>query len=97
VDEARRYEAESLDLGDPGAGRVGAWIAAEQVDLAEITRAAMDTTVPPDFRVMILSSTGDTLGLKVTAVQPTLKADQLAYVERRGSFEVLRVETWPPN
>ena len=72
------------------------WEAERDKDPNELTLAALDRTRDPAFRCVVLSSTGDTLGLQIIGDDlPSVDAD-LLYVEKRGTFRLVRVERWPP-
>lgn len=71
-----------------------AWTFPRGFDLAAITQIAMDELQPPDLRVSVLSTTGDTLTVGVVDGRVPLDPDTLLYVARRGAFEVLRRECW---
>jgi len=60
------------------------------------TLAVLDGLVEPEFRAMLVRSTGDTVTLQVVDGVPTVHSDGYFYVERRGTFRLERREEWPP-
>jgi hypothetical protein len=75
---------------------VEVWEAEQDQELSELTRAALDRTRDSAFRCIVLSSTGDTLGLQVVGDDLPSPDAKFLYVERRGTFKLVRVERWPP-
>ena len=55
------------------------------------TACVLDHIERPDLRVLVMSSTGDTITVEV-ANGVLSDLDSLLYVERRGFFEVMRTE-----
>lgn len=77
---------------------VNVWEAHRDEDTAELTRATQDGTREPSFRALIISSSGDTLGLQVVGDDlPGGDEDTILCVGDRGTFELVRVERWPPT
>jgi hypothetical protein len=77
---------------------VNVWEAERDEDMAELTRATQDGTREPSFRAVVISSTGDTVGLQVVGNDlPGGGQDTILYVGGRGTFELVRVERWPPT
>jgi hypothetical protein len=76
---------------------VDVWEGDRDEDTADLTRAAMDRTREPSFRCIVLSSTGDTLGLQVVGEDLPSGSARVLHVERRGTFKLVRVERWPPT
>ncbi len=72
------------------------WEAREGEGLEQLTLAAQDRTRDPAFRCVVLSSTGDTLGLQVLGDNMPSGDATVVYVAGRGAFELVRVERWPP-
>ena len=64
---------------------VGAWEAGRDDDLADLSLAVQDGTREPSFRAIVISSTGDTLGLQVVG-------DNVP--ERRRQRRPLRRRPW---
>jgi hypothetical protein len=72
-------------------GPVDAWEFDRDVPGVVAVRCALDRVEPPTMRVLVTSSTGDTI--TVDLLEGALSdPDSLVYVERRGLFEVARVE-----
>ena len=72
-------------------GLVDVWEFVHDVRPGIAARCAMERIERPDMRVLVTSSTGDTINVEVregALIDPT----SLLYVERRGLFEVVRVE-----
>ncbi len=65
-------------------------------DPNELTLAALDRTCDSAFRCIVLSSTGDTLAVQVVGDDLPSVYATLLYVEKRGTFKLVRVERWPP-
>jgi len=76
---------------------VDVWEAERDEDLAGLTEPFQDGTREPSFRAFILSSAGDTLGLQVIGADLPSGEAKVLYVAGRGSFELVRVERWPPT
>jgi hypothetical protein len=75
---------------------VRVWEARRDEDMAELTRATQDGKREPSFRALVISSTGDTLGLQIVGDElPGGGPDTILYVGDRGTFELVRVERWP--
>jgi hypothetical protein len=66
-------------------------------ELGEVSRRALDGARPADFTAELVASTGDTITLRVASGAPTRDADLLVYVEKRGAYELVRREEWPPS
>jgi hypothetical protein len=66
-------------------------------DLGAVTRRAMDGASPADFTADLVSSTGDTITVRVVSGTPSRDRELTVYVERRGAYEVARREEWPPR
>ena len=73
------------------------WEAREGEDLEDLACAARERTRAPDFRCVVLSSTGDTLGVQVVGDDLPSGDAKVLYVAGRGEFELVRVERWPPT
>jgi hypothetical protein len=72
-------------------GLVDVWEFERDVAPGLATRCALGRVEPPDMKVLVTSSTGDTITVHVqqgALIDPT----SLLYVERRGLFEIVRVE-----
>jgi hypothetical protein len=52
---------------------------------------------PPDLELVFLSSTGDTITVRVIKGMVPADPRALLYVRGRGAYEVLRSEVWPKN
>jgi hypothetical protein len=76
---------------------VNVWAFDRDDDLGTVTRRAMDGAAPADFTVDLVSSTGDTITVRVVSGTPSRDPDLTVYVERRGAYELLRREEWPPS
>ncbi len=72
------------------------WEAERDEALGELKQATQERTREPSFSAVILSSTGDTLGLQVVGDDLPSGEAQVLYVAGRGAFELVRVERWPP-
>jgi hypothetical protein len=66
-------------------------------DLGAVTRRAMDGTAPADFTAGLVSSTGDTITVRVVSGTPSRDPRLMVYVERRGAYELVRRDEWPPT
>ncbi len=74
---------------------VGIWVLTPDQELGAAARHAMDGSVPPDVSAVILSSTGDVLGVQLAGAGPQLERGSRVYLERHGGFEVVGEEVWP--
>jgi hypothetical protein len=72
------------------------WEFARDDHLGHVAQSAMDGTVPPSFHGEVVASTGDTITLRVVSGTPSRNPRLMVYVERRGTFELVRREEWPP-
>ena len=75
-------------------GAVDAWEFYRDVDPRLATICALDRLEAPDMRVVVTGTTGDTITIEIVEGS-LLDPDSLLYVERRGLFEIVRVERWP--
>jgi hypothetical protein len=66
-------------------------------DLGAVTRRAMDGAAPADFTADLVSGTGDTITVRVVSGAPSRDPELMVYVERRGAYELVRREEWPPS
>jgi hypothetical protein len=69
------------------------WEFGRDVDLGLAARCALDHVEPPDMHIVVASSTGDTVTVRITDGRLT-DPESLLYVERRGLFEVVGTEAW---
>ncbi len=76
---------------------VDVWEADHDQDLDGLTSAAATRTREPSFSCVVLSSTGDTLGLQIVGDRFPSGDANIVYVGGRGTFELVRVERWPPT
>ena len=76
---------------------VEVWEPGGDQDPDQLTRAALDRTHEPSFSCVVLSSTGDTLGLQIVGDRLPSGDARFVYVGGRGTFELVRVERWPPT
>jgi hypothetical protein len=76
---------------------VNVWEFERDDDLGAVTRRAMDGPTPPDFTVDLVTSTGDTITVRVVSGVPVRDPELLVYVERRGAYELVRREDWRPS
>jgi hypothetical protein len=65
-------------------------------DLGDVTRRAMDCAEPADFTADLVASTGDTITIRVVIGARSHDPELMVYVERRGAYELVRREEWPP-
>ncbi len=73
-------------------GPVSAWEFVRDVAPGLAVRCALDHVEPADMQVLVTSSTGDTITVVVregALIDPT----SLLYIEHRGLFEIMRVES----
>jgi hypothetical protein len=61
----------------------------------EAVDVAPGELVPPDLQLLLLSSTGDTITVRVLRGIVPAGQKALIYVRGRGAYEVLRSEAWP--
>lgn len=66
-------------------------------ELGAVTRRAMDRATPAEFTAELVSSTGDTITIRVVSGLPPRDPKLMVYVESRGAYEVVRREEWPPS
>jgi hypothetical protein len=76
---------------------VTVWEFERDEDLREVTRRAMDGAMPADFTADLVASTGDTITIRVVSGTPSRDPHLMVYVERRGAYELVRREEWPPT
>jgi hypothetical protein len=77
-------------------GVVSVWEVGRDEGMGEVARTTEDGTRAPSFRALIISTTGDTLGLQVAGDDlPSGDEDAVLYVSGKGTFELVRVERWP--
>lgn len=76
-------------------GVLGVWVFPRGTDPGEMARVAMDMGRLPDLHVQLLTSTGETVTVQVVDGLVPLDATGVLYVQRRGTYELLRREPWP--
>jgi hypothetical protein len=72
---------------------LAAWTFPGSLDVAGMVEIARDGLRPPDLRLQVLSSVGDTAFVQVVDGVARPQADIL-YVERRGAYAIARREEW---
>jgi hypothetical protein len=75
-------------------GILAAWEYPRTFDGAARVEIAQDELERPDLRLQVLSSAGDTITVQVVDGVAPLEPEAVLYVQRRGSFEITRRETW---
>lgn len=65
---------------------VDVWEPDHDQDADELTSAAFDRTREPSFSCLVLSSTGDTLGLQIVGDRLPSGDAKIVYVGGRGNF-----------
>jgi hypothetical protein len=76
---------------------VNVWEFDREEDLGAVTRRSMDGAAPADFTADLVSSTGDTITVRVVSGTPSRDPELTVYVEGRGAYELVRREGWPPS
>jgi hypothetical protein len=76
---------------------VNVWEFEREEDLGAVTQRAMDGEAAADFTADLVSSTGDTITVRVASGTPSRDPELTVYVEGRGAYELLRREEWPPT
>jgi hypothetical protein len=81
---------------------LSAWEFPRSTPLAEMVFVAREAVAvapgelkPPDLQLWLLSSTGDTITVRVLRGTVPVDPSALLYVRGRGAYEVLRSEVWP--
>lgn len=73
-----------------------AWIWPPDVHPGVMAVTALDRLSPPDLQFQLHGSTGDTISVVADlASAAEVCADDVIYIEQRGSFRVVRREGWP--
>ncbi len=74
---------------------LGVWEFDKELAPALAARVALDQLEPPDIEVLLLSSRGDVITVQVVEGAVSDPAT-VFYVQRRGLYELVRAEEWPP-
>jgi hypothetical protein len=79
-----------------------AWELPRAIPLVEMVATAREAVVvapgelvPPSLQLLLLSSTGETITVRVVEGKVPADPKALVYVRWRGAYEVLRRAVWP--
>jgi hypothetical protein len=72
------------------------WVLDRELGERAIAQIATSGEIDPHFGAHLVRSSDDLLTVQVASGSPDDDPDVVFYVQHHGTFELLRVERWPP-